>query len=302
MTLQTAIAVVLIANLSIAPAASPAIGVAIAGGGFQLDAAAVTGNGTLFEGSTVETGKSTSELQLQNGVRMMLDTGTRSKVYRDHLLLEKGTGQVSGGTKYRILARALQIETVGNNGLAKVSVTPESRVLVAALQGHVRVTRSGGLLVANIAAGHALQLEARDPASSQSTLSGILEKRNGRYLLTDSTAGVTVEVKGNGLEKFVGRCVEVTGGLDSGMTPAEGAAHVLISSNLDRCGDGGLIAGGGSGAAAGGTGSTGAGTAAGAAGLGIGAKVAIAGVIIGGATAGTVVGVTRTAKQAISQK
>lgn len=141
MRLGTALVAGLVAQLSIGSAASPVIGIASAGGSFALDRAAVSGNGTLFQGSVVETGKSSSELRLRNGVRLLLDTGTSSRVYSDHLVLERGTGQVERGTSYRIEAGALRIEP--GQGPAKVSVSG-SRVHVSALGGPVRVSNASG--------------------------------------------------------------------------------------------------------------------------------------------------------------
>src|SRR5262245_496894 len=107
---RMAVAIYLVFQLSIALAASPVIGVAIAKGSFQLDSSRTPGNGTLFEGSTVETGKASSELKMASGVRMLLDVGTRSRVYRDYMSLEKGAGQVEHARNYRIRARSLQIQ------------------------------------------------------------------------------------------------------------------------------------------------------------------------------------------------
>lgn len=224
--LQTLVALALTANLAIAPAASPAIGVAMAGGSFELDASRISGNGTLFEGSILETGKATSEIKLNNGVRMMLDAGTRSKVYRDHMLLEKGTGQLTGGASYRISARTLEIE----GGAAKVT-TNGNRVLVAALTGPVVVKNAEGLTVANLASGRAVELEPRG-ASSQNVLTGKLEKQAGRYLLTDRNAGVTVEVRGSGLDRNAGRVVEVTGTTEKSAKAAAPATGVVYATNV----------------------------------------------------------------------
>ena len=49
-------------------AAGGAIGMAVANGSFQVDHSAVYGNGTLFDGSVVETAKASSRLQLTGGV------------------------------------------------------------------------------------------------------------------------------------------------------------------------------------------------------------------------------------------
>jgi hypothetical protein len=310
--LRAAMAVCLALQISIGSAASPAIGVATAKGSFNLDASKTAGNGTLFEGSTVETGKASSELKMASGVRMTLDVGTRGKVYRDYLLLEKGTGQINGGADYRIRARSLQIEPSAG-GQAKVTLTGANKVLVAALTAPVRVTNASGLVIAELSAGHAVEMEPQAAgAAAPSTLSGCLVKKAGHYTLTDETAGITVELQGPGLEKEIGNKVEVTGAMDTSATPVSGASQVIRASQVKhlgkRCSAKAAAAAGAAGAAgagAAGAGAAGAGAAAaGAAGAaaGITATTAVvAGVVVAGAAAGVAVGVTREDKTDISQ-
>ncbi len=69
-TLRSLLSIVLVSQLSFVMAAQPAIGVAMANGSFHLDDSRVTGNGTLFEGSTVVTGQASSQLRLTDGSQM----------------------------------------------------------------------------------------------------------------------------------------------------------------------------------------------------------------------------------------
>src|SRR5262249_52837912 len=177
------IAVILAVQLAFGWA--PIIGVAVTHGAFALDNSRVTGNGTLFDGSTVETNRATSELQLSSGVRMVLDTDTRTKVYRGYLLLEKGTSQVENGSSYRIHAKSFEIQPQ-SNGTARVSLTPTGRVLVSALKTPVLVKTASGLLVAEVTNGHAVELYQQEAgAKAPSTLTGCLQKENGHYILRD---------------------------------------------------------------------------------------------------------------------
>ncbi|MCC6364874.1 MAG: hypothetical protein IT165_15250 [Bryobacterales bacterium] len=297
--LEAALVVGLVAQLSIGSAASPVIGIVSAGGSFALETAAVPGNGTLFNGSMVETGKSTSELRLQNGVRLVLDTGTRSRVYRDHLVLEKGTGQVERGGAYRIEAGQLQIEP--GQGLAKVSVMGP-RVHVSALGGPVRVSNGSGVLIARLETGRGLDFEPQEAgASAPSTVSGCLVKKDGRLLLTDDTTGVTYEIQGTGLEKEIGKKVQVTGALD----PSRAAELTVHATQIKRlsghCSVTGAAAAAGGAAGGAAAGSSGGGSAGAAAGLAIGTKAVIAGVVVAGAATGTAVGLTRSDTPSISQ-
>jgi hypothetical protein len=286
-TVRPLVAVMMAGNLAAGWAASPAIGMAVASGAFELDASRVTGNGTLFDGSTIETGKATSQLRLDSGVRLMLDTGTRSKIYRDRMLLERGTGQIERSGSYRILARSLQIQST-EAGMAKVSLRDGNRVHVAALNGPVSVKTASGLLVAKVAPGNAVEMEPQEAgAAAPATITGCLQKKNGHYMITDETAGITVEVQGSNLEKEVGNRIEITGVLDPSASPAMGASQVVRASQINhiskKCS---AAAGAVIPATAGGSGA---------------GKAVIAGVIIAGAATGTAVGLTRDDKTSISQ-
>ncbi|MGC4051905.1 MAG: hypothetical protein QM757_21395 [Paludibaculum sp.] len=281
MTLRTVIAVALVAQLSIGYAASPAIGVAVTKGSFQMDSAGVAGTGTIFDGSMVETGKASSELKLQSGVRMTLDSGTRGQIYEKYLVLEKGTGQLTNAANYVVKARSLQIEP-SSSGSAKITVSrDDNRVLVAALGSGVRVRNMQGILVADVPAGRALSFEQQGGASAPSTLSGTITKRDGHYYLTDTTAGITVELVGKDLDKNNGKKVKVVGMVDPSATAAAGATQVVRVSSVSTLGSAGAV-----GAATGMT---------------VGTKAVIAGVVVAGIATGTAVGVTRDEKPPISQ-
>ena len=104
-SVQSLIALILSANLSLGMAAGPALGTATARGSFTIDNATIAGNATLFEGNHIETGKASSQLQLNNGARMQLAAESSGIVYRDRLVLEKGTE----GGNFQVEANSLRI-------------------------------------------------------------------------------------------------------------------------------------------------------------------------------------------------
>ena len=67
-----------------APTATPAIGIAVANGSFQVDRMRVSGNATLFDGSVIETAGSSSQIQLNTGQRLRLSSETRAQIYRNN--------------------------------------------------------------------------------------------------------------------------------------------------------------------------------------------------------------------------
>lgn len=266
-TIQAFTSLFLVAFLAAGSAANPPVGVAKARGNFRVDDATVSRNSTVFEGSTVETAAVPAELQLVGGARLLLAPESRGKVYYNRAVLEKGTAQFEGASNYPIEARTLQIVQPGPDSTAQVTIAKTNQVEVSALAGAVQVTNAQGVLVARLMPGTALALNPQQGGSS-TRVSGRLQRKDGRFILTDGTTDVTVELQGVGLEAEVGNLVEVTGDAIPGATPVAGATQVIRMSALRRLGSAPIAAG-----------------------LSTGAKVAI----IGGVAAATsVLGLVRT--------
>jgi hypothetical protein len=284
-------------SLGLSSAASTSIGTVLAPGGFQVDHARVNGSATLFDGTLVQTGKAAGDLRLSVGAKAQLASESRARVFRDRLVLEQGIGQVFG-SGYRIEARSLQITGAEPDASARVVLRGQTQVLVASLTGHLRVTNSLGIVVANLVPGTALSFEPRDGApSTSSRLTGVLRKHGKAYFLTDETTNVTFELRGPGLQDKVGKRVEVAGDVDMKAVPVKPATQVAVvkSTNIAAA----ATAAGAAGAGAAGAGAAGAGAAgsAGAAGAGAAAAGTAAGIsattvaVVGGvAAAGTVAG------------
>ena len=296
------IALVLSANLALGMAAAPAVGIVTARGSFTIDDSSIAGNATLFEGNKIETGKTSSQLQLNNGARMQLAAESRGIVYRDRLVLESGSGRFDN---YGVEALSLRIRPDGGNSSAEVSVRNSSpaspgMVQVAALNGPVRVTAANGVLLANVQAGRTLAFTPQSAEPAVPTLvTGCLEGSGGKYQLTDEASLVRFEVMGAGMEKEVGHRVEIAGSV----TPVpESMSRVWLtsvkqlskkcSSRSTAAAAAGVGAAGAGAAGAAGAGGGGTATAAGV-GAGIATKAVIAGVIIAGVATGAAVGIVK---------
>jgi hypothetical protein len=281
-----------------AGAAPRTIGTAATKGSFRVDEATVSGNATLFEGTTVETHKSATTLDLVSGARLSLAAESKGRIFSDRLILDRGSGQMERAVGVRMEARGLTVRTDNGAGSARVVLTGTAYVQVAALAGSVRVLNSQGLLVAAIRPGNALQF-ALQASGEPSKLSGCLRAASGHYLVTDEVTNVTVEVAGSGLDKESGNRVQVTGALDPARSPVSGATRYIRVSAVKRLSRGCAAtdkaaaagAGGAASNAGGATGSVGgaAGSAGGAAGGGAGGGAA--GGATGGGTAGGGVGI-----------
>lgn len=278
---------VLSGTLSLSFADSPAIGMIVADGSFQVNHSQVWDNATLFSGTLIETGEASSQLQLHNGARVRLASDTRARVFDSRLVLEKGTGQVDSAN-YRIEASSLEISPEGDRGVARVQISNSRQVVVAAYQGTVRVANRDGVLVAKLDAGHELTFEPQDAGAAALTkLSGCAVRSNGKILLADRTTGVTVELRGAAVEQELGNEIEIAGTADLTNPAAQGASQIIYVTSVKRLAKGSCSSVKAAGAAAGGAA---AGTAAGAAAGGGLSTTAVVAIVGGVAASGSLIG------------
>src|SRR5262245_3987636 len=144
-TVQTLVALILVASLSLGMAAAPAVGIVMAGGSFTIDHSTMSGNATLFEGNQIESGKVSCRLQLNTGPREQLACESRGSVYRDRLVLGRGSSRFEQVGNYQVEALSLRIRPDGENTAARISLRRPGVVQVAALTGPVRVTSANGV-------------------------------------------------------------------------------------------------------------------------------------------------------------
>ena len=317
MHVKSFLAILMAMQLSVGMAAPSAIGIASAKGNFRIDNAAISGNGTIFDGVMIETQRATGQLELNNGARVQLGANSRGKVFSDHLILEQGETQFRSGAKgkYGLEARTLHIVPADSTTVAHVSMIGANRVHVSALVGSLQVTNSLGVVVGALAAGRALEFEPQSAgASAPSKLTGCVVNKDGRFFLTDETSNVTVELRGAGLTQQAGNKVELTGSQLPGVMPAEpvysNAGQVIqvsaIKTLSKKCSlPAGIAAAGAAGAASAAAGTAAGGAAAGAAAAGAAGAAAagvstavVAGVVVAGAAAAATIGVIATNDEA----
>ncbi len=217
-------------------AESPALGLVMTRSSFRLDGVEVWDSATVLDSTTIETARTSLELGLNNGARLTLAAESRAKVGRQGLDLERGTGELRNTTEYWIGAAHLRVFAAVRGAVARVNRESGDQILVAALNGPVRVTTSRNRLVADIAPGTTLVFDAAQPIRpEQVKVCGGLIARQGRYLLTDATTNVTVEVVGAGLEQHVGATIEVVGVTDPNASPLPSARWLVRVAEFKRC-------------------------------------------------------------------
>jgi hypothetical protein len=285
-TAKAVLSLAVSANLSILPAATPYIGVATSDGNLTINNAKTAGNATIFDGSTIQTEKATSQIRLKDGGRVLFSPDSRGQLYSDRLVLEKGSARIAN---YAADASGLKI-TPDADASAAISLRG-SVVEVAAINGGVRVYNANGINVANLAAGRALSLRPQEAGGSvPSSLVGCVTKSGDTYLLTDETSNVTVELRGGNVKE--GQRVQISGSQVPNATPAGGATQVVnvmgvkvVGGSCPATTPGGVAAAGaGAGAAAAG---------AAAAGVSTGTAV-VAGIAAAAVVGGTVAAIAAT--------
>lgn len=206
---QILISSLLILLMPLHSPAAAVIGVATANGPFQVNSAAVTGQATLFAGSVVETARASLQMQLSNGNRVVVAPESRTSVFSERVILEKGEAQVRLAQGTVLQAGKFRIEP-SSAGEARLSLLASNGARISALEGAFSITNAQGVVLANLAAGNSLEL-TQSGNSQAAKVSGKLQKIDGKYFIKDETTNATVEVRGQGLDKLVGQRVEASG-------------------------------------------------------------------------------------------
>jgi hypothetical protein len=255
--LQSAIALFTCGCL-VSVAASPSnVGFVVTNGEAHLDGSVVHGNSTLFPGSLVQTGDTTSDLVFPGGSNLLVQPESAVRIYGEYSVLQSGA-VIQRGTR-ELVVDGLKISSSSGRGAIVVVMKDKSHIEVAAQGEPAEVRNPAGVLVASLDAGKALSFAVQDTpqapstpqqtlpqtpsgqasatVGSQITVHGVLRKdhagRYGHYLLTDASTKVTYELQGPDLEDLVGAQVEVIGSIFD-RTPAEGATRVVSVSDIHQ--------------------------------------------------------------------
>jgi len=269
----TSLAIVTAAfSFGMAVAATPAIGVALSEGTIVINDSQTPGNATIFNGTTLQTQRTSSQVRLKDGAQVRFDLDSRGTLFSDHVDLQQGSARISD---YSANANGLSVRAAGDSS---ANVTMKGKVVeIAALTGNVQVFNAAGMNVANLLPGRALDLRPQDAgARAPSSLTGCPVRSNGNVLLTDETSNVTAQLRGGNVK--TGTRVQVTGTLVPNATPASPATQVIAVTAVKEVG--GTCNGAGAAAAG-----------AAAAGAGAGAAVGVSTAVIVGVSVAAAAGV-----------
>ena len=200
------IGLTLAAALGMAAAPPAGVGVAVANGSFEIDKAQVFRNGTVFDGSSVQTNSASAELRLSSGSRIRIAPLSQVRARRDG-----------------VEALGLLIKPASGSS-AVVSLEGGKQVHVAALEGTVVVAKEG-IVLSRLETGRALQFDPPESGATSTRVIGKVVKIGGKYLLKDDTSNATFDLVGTGLDAYVGKTVAVTG---TAQQPVDATANPVL--------------------------------------------------------------------------
>jgi hypothetical protein len=184
-------------------------------GDFQIDGFRARGNGTILKGTTIDNLKSPTHVSLNNGTRFDLAPEAQGQVFADHLLLNKGMGQVWPADRFFVLANGLRIDAYSHVRLRRLD---EMLISVTSLAGTTVAQTEAGMPVAQISEGETREL---------ARVIGCLGEVKSHYLIRDETTHVLVEVKGRDVPRHVTERVQITGVVDTVALPVSGPARLI---------------------------------------------------------------------------
>jgi hypothetical protein len=198
--------------------ANPAIGMVVSAGDFQVDGFHARGNGTLLNGTTIDTLKSSAHVSLSDGTRFDLAPDSHGQVFPDRLILKEGITQVWPGAHFSVVVNQLRLHSDGKAPNFRAARLDEMIVSVTSVSGIAAAQTLEGTRVAQIAQGETRQL---------ANVMGLLGQVRSHYLMRDEGTLVMVEVQGPGLRSHLDRRVKITGVVDAAKSVVAGVSLLI---------------------------------------------------------------------------
>jgi hypothetical protein len=245
LTMRKSLAALMLFSFSAAyaVAGSGSIGTVSARGDLRIDGYTVQGNGTLFDGSAIETGKATATLRLENGTEITMDSNSSGIVHRDRLDLLKGKSQLKAAkSPFYFEADGLRVSPGSTNAQGVVAIDSQRAVEVASISGDLKIVNEAGLALAHVTPGSSMSLlqqasqhesqPAPIPASANGTTVtevGVVTFDEGHFYLY-AVDGTKYQLEGRDFQKLDGQKIEVTGTLKLSTKP-NGIPIIYVNTN-----------------------------------------------------------------------
>jgi len=155
----------------------------------RVDGHVIQSNGTLFDGTSVETDHATATLRLENGTEITMATNSQGVVHRDRLELLQGESQLkTNGSSFLLEADGLRVAPNGPNTVGVVSLEASNTVDVTALTGELLIVDDSGSPLMHIAPGMPMSFGQAtgpgEPYGTSITETGLVSEENGQFFLT----------------------------------------------------------------------------------------------------------------------
>jgi len=221
MTAKCSFVAMILLSFSCAHAASGSnsIGTVSVRGEVRVDGYIVQSNGTLFDGTAVETGQATATLRLESGTEITMATNSHGVVHRDRLELLQGESQLkTNDSPFLLEAHGLRVAPGRPNTVGVVSLDGANTVNVAALTGELLIVDGSGSALMHIAPGMPMSFgQVTGPGSPYGmkvTEIGLVSQENGQYFLT-TVDGSKYLLVGKDFRHYVGDKVVADGTLQA---------------------------------------------------------------------------------------
>lgn len=211
-------------------AGAPGIGFAVSSGGYSVAGAKVRGNATVFEGSVLETDATVSRVHLNNGSNVTLGPASRASIFESKVVLERGNSQLRMSPGFAAEAEHLVVTGGAGASAARLDVKQGGLLEVASLNGVLEVKNSGGVLLAYVPAGSAMEFGPSAEDASSIELTGRVTASGNRFFVEDETSHVKFELRGSNLKKYSGKRVHVNGKVLAGAAAEGGVQAVEVAS------------------------------------------------------------------------
>src|SRR5579863_6389991 len=182
---------------SYAMAASPSIGSATSRGELKIDNYLVSGSGTVFDGSVIETGQSAmsiADLRLGIDAMISLSVGSLGILHRDRFELQRGQVELSSTSSFQVEVNGLTVAPHQAHSDGVISIEAGNSVKIVAHSGDLEVKDSTGRTIALIHPEHPLQFSLLNGRSSSDfSATGVVSSEKGHYYLRTSETDVRYE-------------------------------------------------------------------------------------------------------------
>jgi len=232
--------IILLSSYAYAAGGTGSIGTVSVRGNVRVDGYTVSSNGTIFDGTIIETSQSTAILRLNNGNEISLARNSQGVVHGDRMELLRGSGQLkTSAAPFQVEAMGLRITSGGIDATGIVSMSSADTIDVASLSGELRVMDENGLSLARISSAAAMSFPVPKAADSKKsaptgqpktiTIVGLVSSKDGHFYIEVLSDGTIYELMGRIPKEYIGAKVIAEGTVESA-TSASGVREFEVKS------------------------------------------------------------------------